>query len=96
MRKKEYSMTKGFWTGIGIGIAAGMILAPRSGTETRRMLSDRARERRDALRRQGQEMAESARETIRRTGEAVTAAVDAGRQAYNREMQQEPGSTQGT
>ena len=91
---------KQFCLGLGIGVAAAMFFAPRSGRDSRRMLRDKAQEGADylkkqgeELKRQGQDLANSANEamergmrTVRQQAEGVMAAVDAGRSAYRDSM----------
>ncbi len=78
-----------FFLGIGVGLAVGMLFAPKSGEETRALLKDRADGSRDFLRKKSGEFRESAddfmergREAVSRQREQVSAAVEAGRQAY--------------
>ncbi len=78
-----------FFLGLGLGIAAGMLLAPKSGTETRNLIASKAGEGKDYLRRRSGELRDSATEVIDRGKSAVTrqrdqinAAVEAGKQAY--------------
>lgn len=78
-----------FFLGLGLGVAVGVLFAPQSGAETRRMLRDRADEGADYVRRKTSELRESATEayergkqTLQRKKESLTAAVEAGRQAY--------------
>jgi gas vesicle protein len=72
-----------FIVGLGIGVAVGMLLAPRSGEETRRLLRDKADEGKDFLRtkadeskefvrRRGTEIRESASDLIDRSKDAIT------------------------
>lgn len=44
-----------FLLGLGIGVAAGILWAPRSGDETRQMIADRANEGADYLKQRTQE-----------------------------------------
>ena len=54
-----------FLLGLGIGVAAGMLWAPRAGEETRQMLSDRAGEGADYLKARTEE----GKEYLRRRSE---------------------------
>jgi len=71
-----------FIVGMGIGVAVGMLLAPRSGEETREMLRVKAdegkdyvraksEEGRDYVRRRGSEIRESAADIIDRSKDAI-------------------------
>ncbi len=78
-----------FFLGIGVGLAVGLLFAPKSGEETRAALKGRADESRDYVKRKSSEARESAtdfidrgREAVNRQREQVAAAVEAGRQAY--------------
>jgi len=78
-----------FFLGLGLGVAVGVLFAPQSGEETRRLLRDKADEGADYVRRRSTELRETAAETlergkqtIQRKKESLSAAVDAGRQAY--------------
>ena len=78
-----------FLLGIGLGVAAGVLLAPQSGEKTRRLIRSRAEEGADYVKRRSKEIQETAAEviqeskkTIQRRKDSLAAAVDAGRQAY--------------
>jgi gas vesicle protein len=82
-----------FFLGIGIGVAAGILFAPKAGDETRRLLRDKADEGKDYIRRRGEEfrsqanetaesILERGRETLSRQRDSFSAALDAGREAY--------------
>lgn len=80
----------GFLAGLGAGIGLGMLLAPRSGEEMRERIRERAGEGADHMRQRGSHARDAAAEALREGGrrivretEAVRAAVDAGRRAYN-------------
>lgn len=87
-----------FFLGLGIGVAAGIIFAPQSGSETRGTIRRKAVEGSDALRRQTEQLRDSAgdlvdrgREIVNRQRQQFSSAVDAGRQAYRDTV--ESGST---
>ncbi len=78
-----------FFLGLGIGVAAGVLFAPKSGPETREYLKSKADEGSDYLRRRGENLKESAADLVDRSKDAVlrqkeqiSAAVDAGKKAY--------------
>jgi gas vesicle protein len=78
-----------FFLGLGLGVAAGLLLAPQSGEETRTLLKNRADDGKDYLRRQGESLRDSAADVLDRgktvvakQKEQVAAAVEAGKQAY--------------
>ena len=78
-----------FFLGLGLGVAAGVLFAPKSGVETRDFLRSKADEGTDYVKRRAEDLRDSAtdaidrsKEGIRRHKENLSAAVDAGRQAY--------------
>ncbi len=93
-----------FFLGLGIGVAVGILFAPKSGQETREMIRSKAGEGKDYLRRRSEEIRDSATTVLERGKSAVTrqkdqlaAAVEAGRQAYREAVlsEQEPAESQG-
>ena len=81
-----------FLVGLGIGALVGILFAPKSGEETREFLAKKADEGRDYAQRKAQELRERAEDLVERSKSAATrqketisAAVDAGREAYQRE-----------
>lgn len=90
-----------FFLGLGIGVAIGVLFAPKSGEETRDYLRSKAGEGRDYLKRRGEELYESAGELVEKGKAAISsqkerlaAAVEAGKQAYREAVAGEsaPGS----
>jgi gas vesicle protein len=86
---EEDSSLPYFFLGLGLGVAAGILFAPQSGEETRRMIKDRAEEGADYVRRRAGEFQDSAsevyekgRQGFQRRKDTLSAAVEAGRQAY--------------
>ena len=78
-----------FAFGFGVGLALGVLFAPKSGEETRQFLRDKAVEGKDYLKQRADEVKESAGEAVERGKSAVSrhkehlsAAIEAGRQAY--------------
>jgi gas vesicle protein len=78
-----------FFLGLGVGVAVGMIFAPVSGSEARGLIRNKASEGGDYLRRRSEEIRDSASDVVERGKELVnrqrdqlSAAVDAGKQAY--------------
>jgi gas vesicle protein len=89
-----------FIFGLGVGLGLGILLAPRSGEETRQMLKEKADEGTEYLKRQSADLRENAndlldkgRQALDRQRDQVAEAMAAGRQAYREkveEMPQEP------
>lgn len=78
-----------FLLGLGIGVAVGVLFAPKSGQETRDLIRSKADEGKDYVKKRGEALYDSAgeavgrgRSTIIRQKDQLTAAVEAGKQAY--------------
>jgi gas vesicle protein len=78
-----------FFLGLGLGVAAGLLFAPKSGPETRDLLRSKADEGKEYLKRRGSEVRDQAsdvlergKSTVSRQRENLAAAVEAGKQAY--------------
>jgi len=78
-----------FAFGLGLGLAIGVLFAPKSGEETRQYLRGKAEEGGAYLKQRGEELREQAGEVVERGRSAVraqrdqlAAAVEAGKQAY--------------
>ncbi len=82
MRHRSSGGFVGFLTGLGIGAAAGLLLAPASGRDTRDHLRDAADDLSDRLGAAGRRFARSARDTMDQTRDRVRDAVSAGKRAY--------------
>ncbi len=78
-----------FLAGLGIGTLIGILFAPRSGEETRELITKRYDEGRDYMTKKGTEIREQAdeivdrgRKVVARQKENIQSAVEAGKQAY--------------
>ncbi len=78
-----------FFLGLGLGVAVGVLFAPKSGAETRDFLRSKAEEGTDFVKRRAEDLRDTAadavdrsKDTIRRHKDNLSAAVDAGKQAY--------------
>jgi gas vesicle protein len=81
-----------FLVGLGVGALVGILFAPKSGEETREFLSKKADDGREFAQRKARELRERADELIERSKDvavrkkdSLSAAVEAGREAYLRE-----------
>lgn len=81
-----------FMVGLGIGALIGILFAPKSGEETREYLTSKADEGREFAQRKARELRDRAEDLIERSKEimakqkdAVTSAIDAGKETYKRE-----------
>jgi gas vesicle protein len=86
-----------FGIGAALGAAAAMLLAPKSGPETRKLLRSKAEEGTDYLASRASEARDTASEAINRgkkvikqNAENLSAAVDAGVQTYREAVQTTP------
>jgi gas vesicle protein len=78
-----------FFLGLGLGVAVGLLFAPKSGNETRELIRSKADEGKEYLKRRGEDLRGSATDAFERGKSAVSrqrdnlsAAVEAGKQAY--------------
>jgi gas vesicle protein len=85
-----------FLVGLGIGALVGILFAPKSGEETREYLTQKAEEGKEFAQRKARELRERADDLVERgkqaasrQRESISAAVDAGRDAYQREKGKE-------
>ena len=81
-----------FLVGLGAGALMGVLFAPKSGEDTREYLAKRADDGREFAQKKAKELRERADELIERgkdvasrKRESLSAAVDAGREAFLRE-----------
>jgi gas vesicle protein len=86
-----------FFLGLGLGVAVGVLFAPKSGPETRQLLRGKAEEGADYVKRRGEELRDTAAETIDRSKQTIqrhkdnlNAAVEAGKQAYRESVKTTP------
>lgn len=95
-----------FFLGFGIGVAVGILFAPKSGQETRDLIRSKADEGREYLKKRGEALYDSAGElvdkgkaAVGRQKEQLAAAVQAGKQAYRETVTggspEEPASSEG-
>lgn len=82
-----------FVMGAIAGAATALLMAPATGTETRRVLNERAREGKD----KAGDAARQGADFVRRQREQLSTAIDRGREAYQRarDPEQAPVEEQG-
>ena len=92
--RKDYNMDDDsklgyFFLGLGVGVAVGLLFAPSSGEETRKLIRDRAADSGDYLKRQSSDIKSSAtdlldksKDKLSKHRENLVSAVEAGKQAY--------------
>jgi gas vesicle protein len=78
-----------FFLGLGLGVAVGLLFAPKAGSETRDLLLTKADEGKEFLKRRSNELRDTAADALEKGKTAVTrqkdhlsAAMEAGKQAY--------------
>ncbi len=88
-----------FFLGLGVGVAAGILFAPKSGEETREDILAKAEEGKEYVRQRGsnlrdsaEDMVERGKDVIGRQKDQLSAAVDAGKQAYRETVGEVPGA----
>jgi len=81
-----------FLAGMGIGAVLALLFAPKSGQETRDFLTQKAEEGKDYvsargrdLRKQAEEVVDKAKDVVSKQKEQLSAALEAGKQAYQEE-----------
>lgn len=81
-----------FLAGIGIGAILALLFAPKSGKETREFIAQKAEEGRDyvtarskELRKQAEGYVEKGKDLVAKQKEQLSAALEAGKQAYQEE-----------
>src|SRR5437879_611797 len=91
-----------FFLGLGLGVAAGLLFAPKSGAETRDLILTKADESKDYLRRRGEQLRDSANDVLEKGRSVVTkqrdqisSAIEAGKQAYRDAISQTGGAPEG-
>jgi gas vesicle protein len=71
-------------TGVGIGAAAGILLAPQSGEDTREWISVRCKDGIDTVNSKVKKTTQQVGDWIDESKDQVTEAVSAGREAFNK------------
>ena len=92
MSEKIDSKVAFFLIGLGIGSLIGILFAPKSGEETREYLTQNAKEGSEYAQKKARELKERAEDLVEHGNQVVTRkqeqiarAIDAGREAYQRE-----------
>jgi gas vesicle protein len=92
-----------FLLGLGVGVGIGMLFAPKSGEETRKIIKDKAGEGTDYVKQRGSEMKQTAAEWVEKGKDALgrqkdtlSDAVEAGKQAYRDAISPREPSGEGT
>ena len=90
---------KYFWIGVGLGVTAGLLLAPKSGAEARQFIQNKTQEGAETIRNKATGVVQTAAEAVERGAksiryqkENVLAAVESGRAAYSEAVAATPAS----
>ena len=83
-----------FMLGAMIGAATALLLAPRSGEETRKLIASKAREGADVISNRTKDLAgkttdyvDRGRDLLQHQRDQISAAIEAGKQAYKEEKE---------
>jgi gas vesicle protein len=78
-----------FFLGLGLGVAAGILFAPKSGPETRELIKSKAGEGTEYLKKRSDDLKDTASDLVdrgksilNRQKDQLNQAVEAGKQAY--------------
>jgi gas vesicle protein len=93
-----------FLLGLGVGVGIGMLFAPKSGEETRKIIKEKAGEGTEYVKQRSSEMKQTATEWVEKgkdalgrqketISDAVSDAVQAGKQAYRDAVSSEGSAT---
>jgi gas vesicle protein len=92
-----------FFLGMGLGVAIGILFAPKSGEETRQLIRDKADEGRgrvkqhaDDVRTQAGGIVERGRDVVSKQRDQLSKAVEAGKSAYRDAVEPAPSEAQET
>jgi gas vesicle protein len=80
--KKWQEAASGLLIGVGVGVAIGMLLAPKSGKDTRDQIVGTVKEGLDSAIAKGQDLTKIVQETLDDARERMMEAADAGEKAY--------------
>jgi gas vesicle protein len=99
MAGKIDSKVSYFLVGLGLGSLIGILFAPKSGEDTREYLSQKVNEGSEYAQKKVRELRDRTEDLVQRGKEVVTqekekiaAAVDAGRETYQRERSKSKGA----
>ena len=81
-----------FCIGMGIGAVVSLLVAPKSGQETREFLARKVEDSKEyaqrkarELRERAEDLADRGKQAVAQKAESISAAFDAGRETYQRE-----------
>ncbi len=80
--RKWQGTASGVLIGLGVGVGIGILLAPKSGKDTRDQIASRVKDGLDEAIAQGQNLTRHAQQTLDDARERVQNAAEAGERAY--------------
>ena len=99
MAEKVASNASYFLVGLGVGSLIGILCAPKSSEETREYMSQKAKDGSEYAQKKARELmvcaedlVEHGKEVLMQKKEQIATAVDAGREAYQRERSKAQGA----
>jgi gas vesicle protein len=76
-----------FFLGLGLGVAAGLLFAPKSGPETRELLRSKADEGKEYLKKRSYEVRDQAADAIERGKTTAADAIERGKSTVLRQRE---------
>jgi gas vesicle protein len=92
MAEKIDSKVTYFLLGLGVGSLIGILFAPKPGEETREYLSQNVQKQVRGLQERAEDVIERGKEVISREKQKIAAAVEEGRETYQREKSKAKGA----
>ena len=80
--RKWQGTASGLFIGVGVGVAIGILLAPKSGKDTRDQIAGTVKDGLDGAIEKGQTLTRLMQETLEDARERIKEAADVGEQAY--------------
>jgi gas vesicle protein len=80
--RKWQGTASGLIIGVGVGVAIGMLLAPKSGKDTREQIAGTVKDGLDSAIAKGQDLTRIVQETLDGARERMMEAAEAGEKAY--------------
>jgi gas vesicle protein len=91
MAEKIDSKVTYFLLGLGVGSLIGILFAPKPGEETREYLSQNVQKKVRGLQERAEDVIERGKEGLNQEKEKIAAAVEEGRETYEREKSKAKG-----
>lgn len=82
--KKWHGMASGILIGLGVGVAVGVLLAPKSGQEAREQIASATKDRLDEAIAMGHDLSRRMQQTLDDARERVKEGTEVGEQAFRK------------